>query len=57
MDREVRAVFIEGGGSLGWGVIEDLWALGFEQVRDVNPASRSTDPDRFSNKKLKCGLQ
>ena len=51
MDREVRAVFIEGGGSLGWGVIEDLWSLGFEQVRDINPAARSSDPDRFSNKK------
>jgi hypothetical protein len=48
---EVRAVFIEGGGSIGWGVIEELWELGYEQVQDVNPGSRASEPERFVNKR------
>lgn len=47
----VRACFIEGGGSIGWGVIEELWDLGYEVVRDVNPGERSVEPDRFANKR------
>lgn len=51
MGVEVAGVFIEGGGSIGWGVIEELWELGYEQVQDVNPGSRSSEPDRFANKR------
>jgi hypothetical protein len=47
--REARAIFIEGGGSIGWGVIEELWELGYSQTFDVNPGSRSMEPDRFVN--------
>jgi hypothetical protein len=46
---EVSAVFIEGGGSIGWGVIEELWELGYEQVREVNPGASSLEPERFPN--------
>jgi hypothetical protein len=48
---DVAAVFIEGGGSIGWGVIEELWELGYEQVQDVNPGARSSEPERFVNKR------
>lgn len=48
---EPSAVFIEGGGSVGWGVIEELWELGFDQVRDVNPGTVSAEPERFVNKR------
>lgn len=49
--HEVQAVFIEGGGSVGWGVIEKLWELGYENVFDVNPGTKSTEPERFVNKR------
>ena len=52
--EEVKAIFIEGGGSIGWGVIEELWELGYEQCQDVNPGARSTDPERFVN--MRCQM-
>ena len=46
---KVRAVFIEGGGSIGWGVIEMLWDMGYSQVVPVNPGARSIEPELYSN--------
>ncbi|MGE0716288.1 MAG: hypothetical protein AB7P02_12675 [Alphaproteobacteria bacterium] len=48
---ETGGVFIEGGGSLGWGVIEELWELGYPMVQDVNPGAGSSEPERFVNKR------
>jgi hypothetical protein len=45
------AVFIEGGGSIGWGVIEELWELGFEIVHDVNPGQASAEKELYANKR------
>lgn len=48
---EPSAVFIEGGGSVGWGVIEELWELGFDMVRDVNPGAKAAEEERFVNQR------
>lgn len=48
---ETSAIFVEGGGSIGWGVIEELWELGYNQTQDVNPGGSASEPERFVNKR------
>ena len=48
---EPAAINIEGGGSLGWGVIEDLWEWGYDKVFAVSPGGASSSPEDYVNKR------
>jgi len=48
---EPQAINIEGGGSIGWGVIEDLWEWGYDKVFAISPGGASHSPKDFANKR------